>query len=146
MFDEYTKSLNLDPHSPSFRLVTDGQLPLRQCLHPEASAKDADLPQYYWRFCDLRKEFVRFRAGDLARALVPVAEAQKLQSMPSLPPTPASVADIIKDLDLQACQDNNEFYVKEAHDMVTIVKHLITLGHKFEANEVINLNLEPGIW
>uniref|UniRef100_A0A182M9Y3 Uncharacterized protein n=1 Tax=Anopheles culicifacies TaxID=139723 RepID=A0A182M9Y3_9DIPT len=95
-FDEYTKSLNLDPHCPSFRLVTDGQLPLRQCLHPEASAKDVDLPQYYWRFCDLRKEFVRFRAGDLSRALVPVAEASKLQSMPSLPPTPASVADIIK--------------------------------------------------
>uniref|UniRef100_A0A9I3GIR8 RRM domain-containing protein n=1 Tax=Anopheles farauti TaxID=69004 RepID=A0A9I3GIR8_9DIPT len=144
-FDEYTKSLNLDPHSPSFRLVTDGQLPLRQCLHPEASAKDVDLPQYYWRFCDLRKEFVRFRAGDLARALVPVAEAQKLQSMPSLPPTPASVAEIIKDLELPACQDNNEFYVKEARDMVTIVKHLITVGHTFEANEIINLNLEPGI-
>ncbi|XP_052902571.1 RNA-binding protein fusilli [Anopheles moucheti] len=144
-FDEYTKSLNLDPHCPSFRLVTDGQLPLRQCLHPEASAKDVDLPQYYWRFCDLRKEFVRFRAGDLSRALVPVAEASKLQSMPSLPPIPASVADIIKDLELQACQDNNEFYVKEARDMVTIVKHLITLGHKFEANEIINLNLEPGI-
>ncbi|XP_050080103.1 RNA-binding protein fusilli-like [Anopheles maculipalpis] len=144
-FDEYTKSLNLDPHCPSFRLVTDGQLPLRQCLHPEASAKDIDLPQYYWRFCDLRKEFVRYRAGDLSRALVPVAEAQKLASMPSLPPTPASVADIIKDLELQACQDNNEFYVKEARDMVTIVKQLITLGHKFEANEIINLNLEPGI-
>uniref|UniRef100_A0A4Y0BJA0 RRM domain-containing protein n=2 Tax=Anopheles funestus TaxID=62324 RepID=A0A4Y0BJA0_ANOFN len=144
-FDEYTKSLNLDPHCPSFRLVTDGQLPLRQCLHPEASAKDVDLPQYYWRFCDLRKEFVRFRAGDLSRALVPVAEAAKLQSMPSLPPTPASVGDIITDLELQACQDNNEFYVKEARDMVTIVKHLITLGHKFEANEIINLNLEPGI-
>uniref|UniRef100_A0A903XYD8 RRM domain-containing protein n=2 Tax=Anopheles gambiae TaxID=7165 RepID=A0A903XYD8_ANOGA len=144
-FDEYTKSLNLDPHCASFRLVTDGQLPLRQCLHPEASAKVIDLPQYYWRFCDLRKEFVRFQAGDLSRALVPVAEAQKLQSMPSLPPTPASVAEIIKDLDLPACQDNNEFYVKEARDMVTIVKHLISLGHKFEANEIINLNLEPGI-
>ncbi|XP_058054122.1 RNA-binding protein fusilli [Anopheles bellator] len=145
-FDEYTKSLNLDPHSPSFRLVTDGQLPLRQCLHPEASAKEIDLPQYYWRFCDLRKEFVRLKAGDLARALVPVADAQKLQSMPNLvPPVPASIADIIQDLELQACQDNNEFYVKEARDMVTIVQHMITLGHKFDVNEVINLNLEPGI-
>uniref|UniRef100_A0A182SK12 Uncharacterized protein n=1 Tax=Anopheles maculatus TaxID=74869 RepID=A0A182SK12_9DIPT len=92
IFDEYTKSLNLDPHCPSFRLVTDGQLPLRQCLHPEASAKDIDL----------RKEFVRFRAGDLSRALVPVAEAQKLASMPSLPPTPASVADIIKDIPVES--------------------------------------------
>uniref|UniRef100_A0A182JLA3 Uncharacterized protein n=1 Tax=Anopheles atroparvus TaxID=41427 RepID=A0A182JLA3_ANOAO len=144
-FDEYTKSLNLDPHSPSFRLVTDGQFPLRQCLHPEASAKDIDLPQYYWRFCDLRKEFVRFKAGDLSRALVPLAEAQKLQSMPNLPPIPASIAEIIQDLDLQACQDNNEFYVREARDMVTVVQQMITLGHKFENNEVINLNLEPGI-
>ncbi|XP_035793821.1 RNA-binding protein fusilli-like isoform X2 [Anopheles albimanus] len=144
-FDEYTKSLNLDPHSASFRLVTDGQLPLRQVLHPEASAKEIDLPDYYWRFCDLRKEFVRFKAGDLSRALVPVAEAQKLQTMPSLPPIPASIAEMIQDLELQACQDNNEFYLKEARDMVTVIQNLLTLGHKFEANEIINLNLEPGI-
>jgi len=40
-----------------FVLVVDGQLPLRQCLHPETSAKEITLPEYYNSFFDLRKEF-----------------------------------------------------------------------------------------
>ncbi|EAT36489.1 AAEL011420-PA [Aedes aegypti] len=143
-FDSYTRSLQIDPCGGNFRLVVDGQLPLRQCLHPEAGAKDIQLPAYYWRFSDLRKEYVRCKAGDLARALVPVSDVTKLHTMPRLPTVPASVADIMQDLDLPAYQDN-EFYVKEARDMVTIIQHMISLGHKFEANEVVNLSLEPGI-
>ncbi|KAG8226933.1 hypothetical protein J437_LFUL004651 [Ladona fulva] len=41
-------------------LVTDGQLPLRQCLHPEVSSKCIELPSYYDSFFDLRKEFAAF--------------------------------------------------------------------------------------
>lgn len=41
------------------RLVTDGQLPLRQCLHPEACNKDITLPTYYNSFYDIRKEVTR---------------------------------------------------------------------------------------
>lgn len=37
-------------------LVTDGQLPFRQCLHPSAGFKDIHLPSYYWKFSDLKKE------------------------------------------------------------------------------------------
>ena len=47
--------------------MTDGQLPLRQSLHPEACTKDIKLPAYYWRFCDLRKEFARFKSGDASQ-------------------------------------------------------------------------------
>ncbi|XP_065090667.1 RNA-binding protein fusilli isoform X3 [Ochlerotatus camptorhynchus] len=143
-FDAYTRSLQIDPCGANFRLVTDGQLPLRQCFHPEGSAKDIQLPAYYWRFSDLRKEYVRFKAGDLARALVPVSDVTKLHTMPRLPTVLGSVAEIMQDLDLPTYQDN-EFYVKEARDMVTIIQHMISLGHKFEANEVVNLSLEPGI-
>ncbi|XP_062711513.1 RNA-binding protein fusilli-like [Aedes albopictus] len=143
-FDSYTRSLQIDPCGGNFRLVVDGQLPLRQCLHPEAGAKDIQLPAYYWRFSDLRKEYVRFKAGDLSRALVPVSDVTKLHTMPRLPTVPASVAEVMQDLDLPTYQDN-EFYVKEARDMVTIIQHMISLGHKFEANEVVNLSLEPGI-
>lgn len=143
-FDAYTRSLQIDPCGANFRLVTDGQLPLRQCFHPEASAKDIQLPAYYWRFSDLRKEYVRFKSGDLARALVPVSDVTKLHTMPRLPTVLGSVAEIMQDLDLPTYQDN-EFYVKEARDMVTIIQHMISLGHKFEANEVVNLSLEPGI-
>ncbi|XP_039450527.1 RNA-binding protein fusilli-like isoform X1 [Culex pipiens pallens] len=143
-FDAYTRSLKIDPHGANFRLVTDGQLPLRQCLHPEASAKDIQLPAYYWRFSDLRKEYVRCKAGDLARALVPLSDATKLHAMPRLPAALGSVAEIMQDLDLSTYQDS-EIYTKEARDMVTIIQHMISLGHKFEANEIVNLNLEPGI-
>jgi hypothetical protein len=42
---------------PPVTLVTDGQLPLRQCFHPEACNKSIDVPPYYYSFFDLRKEF-----------------------------------------------------------------------------------------
>ena len=41
----------------NFRLVTDGQCHLRQCLYPESVRKNISLPAYYQRFHDLRKEF-----------------------------------------------------------------------------------------
>ena len=41
----------------NFRLVTDGQHHLRQCLYPESVRKNISLPPYYQRFHDLRKEF-----------------------------------------------------------------------------------------
>ncbi|KAJ8957623.1 hypothetical protein NQ318_017512, partial [Aromia moschata] len=59
-FDVYCNSLHIDPHSAGFRLVTDGQLPLRQCLYPEAYRKDIELPLYYSVFYDLRKEVARY--------------------------------------------------------------------------------------
>jgi epithelial splicing regulatory protein 1/2 len=39
-------------------LVTDGQLPLRQCLLPETCTKNiSDIPAVFCLFYDLRKEF-----------------------------------------------------------------------------------------
>lgn len=59
-FDTYVKSLNIEPQAPMFRIVTDGQLPIRQCLHRESSIKDIELPEYYNVFHDLRKDFSKF--------------------------------------------------------------------------------------
>lgn len=59
-FDTYVKSLSIEPQTPMFRIVTDGQLPIRQCLHREASIKDIELPEYYNVFHDLRKDFSKF--------------------------------------------------------------------------------------
>lgn len=59
-FNAYCAGLHIDPYSPGFRLVTDGQLPLRQCLHPEACRKELELPLFYTMFHDLRKEVARF--------------------------------------------------------------------------------------
>lgn len=59
-FEAYCNSIHVDPHNPGFQFVVDGQLPLRQCLHPETCRKEIDLPYYYSSFHDLRKEVARF--------------------------------------------------------------------------------------
>lgn len=41
-------------------MVTDGQLHLRQVLHPKALSRNFILPNYYNSFYDLRKEFKSF--------------------------------------------------------------------------------------
>ncbi|KAL1501512.1 hypothetical protein ABEB36_006819 [Hypothenemus hampei] len=42
-------------------------------------------------------------------------------------------------------ESENEFYKKEAKDMVNIVQRLVIEGHRFELIETVNLVLEPGI-
>ncbi|XP_037051284.1 RNA-binding protein fusilli isoform X1 [Bradysia coprophila] len=147
-FDQYVRSLSIDPDSPTFRLVTDGPLPLRQCLHPEACAKDIDLPSYYCRYSDLKKEFVKCKSSttpDLSRALIPVKDVSKLPNMP-MPTVSLShcIADMLKEFDLPTYQEA-EFYIKESRDMITLIQAMISTGHKFESTETINITLEPGI-
>jgi epithelial splicing regulatory protein 1/2 len=76
-------------------LVTDGQLPLRQCLHPESGAKEIQLPLYYWKFSDLKKEYVHTKSGDLSRALISINDVSKLPNMPALPQFASTLADIL---------------------------------------------------
>ncbi|XP_070135336.1 RNA-binding protein fusilli isoform X2 [Drosophila bipectinata] len=140
-FDAYLRSLSL--HDTEIKLVTDGQLPLRQCLHREASAKDLELPTYYNRFSDLRKEFLRYKSGDLAHALVPVKDAKKMLQAPSLP-VPQSIAEMLGELNTSSVEDK-DFYIRESRDMVTVIQALLQAGHTFAANELVNLVLEPGI-
>jgi hypothetical protein len=92
-FDSYLRSLKIDQNN--ICLVTDGQLPLRQCLHPEAGAKEIQLPSYLWKFSDLKREYVHSKSGDLSRALIPINDVSKLPNMPALPPAPATIADIL---------------------------------------------------
>lgn len=73
--------------------MTDGQLPLRQCLHPESSAKDIHLPSYYWKFSDLKKEYLQTKP-ELTQALIPIADVMKLPNMPA-PSIPTTLADIL---------------------------------------------------
>ncbi|XP_036330135.1 RNA-binding protein fusilli-like [Rhagoletis pomonella] len=95
-FDEYLRSLTLNTDdADSVKIITDGQLPLRQCLHREACAKDILLPNYYNRFCDLRKEFLKYKSGDLSRALVPVKDIKKILQIPTVSP-PQSIGEMMK--------------------------------------------------
>nr|CAD7263609.1 unnamed protein product [Timema shepardi] len=44
-FEQYARAtFHIGPSPHSLRFVTDGQLPLRQCLHPEACTKNLELP------------------------------------------------------------------------------------------------------
>ncbi|CAG9835477.1 unnamed protein product [Diabrotica balteata] len=123
-FDLFCNSLHIDPNNSGFRIVTDGQLPLRQCLHPEACRKDLDLPPYYSTFHDLRKEVAKYvgRMDD----------------------SPQSVSSMLEYLEMDPDLDQ-EFYKKEAKDMVNVVQRLISLGHRFDIPENIHITLEPGI-
>lgn len=124
-FDVYVRSLQIDPDSPLFRLVTDGQLPLRQCLHPEACSKNIELPSYYFMFHDLRKDF---------RAFYSASDDAELNSVTNL----VDYLRMPHDLDSQ-------FYMKETKDMVNIVQRLVADGHTFNNPETIDDKLEPGI-
>ncbi|XP_023033724.1 RNA-binding protein fusilli isoform X3 [Drosophila willistoni] len=140
-FDAYLRSLSL--HDTEIKIITDGQLPLRQCLHREACAKDVELPSYYNKFSDLRKEFVRYKSGDLSRALVPVKDIKKMLQSPVMP-MPQSIGEMLNELNTTSVEDN-DFYIRESRDMITVIQTLLQAGHVFATNELVNLVLEPGI-
>uniref|UniRef100_A0A1I8NAZ1 RRM domain-containing protein n=2 Tax=Musca domestica TaxID=7370 RepID=A0A1I8NAZ1_MUSDO len=140
-FDEYLRSLSL--FDTDFKIITDGQLPLRQCLHREACVKDIELPSYYNKFSDLRKEYNNYKSGDLSRALVPVKDVKKMLQMPVVPMV-QSIGEIMSDLSLTSVEET-DFYIRESRDMVTVIQHLLRSGHKFTASETVSLILEPGI-
>ncbi|CAG5055336.1 unnamed protein product [Parnassius apollo] len=138
-FDEFVRSLQVDPYSPLFRLVTDGQPPLRQCLHPEACSKDINLPTYYARFHDLRKEYVR------AYTLRAVASPRAQAPPPPPPDHPTSLLDMLNYLGIAPYSGEN-FYAAEVQDMASIIQRIISDGFRLELPETIDLVLETGIW
>ncbi|BET02789.1 RNA-Hypothetical protein protein [Nesidiocoris tenuis] len=122
LFENYCRSLCVDPSSLTF--VTDGQCPLRQCLHPEATSKEIELPSQYYRFCDLRKDVARYYgAGD-----------SKFTSL----------QEIMTFLDIPESGDAS-FFGKEFKDMVNILQRMIQDGYKFKIVEAVQSQLEPGI-
>ncbi|TRY84584.1 hypothetical protein DNTS_001322 [Danionella cerebrum] len=111
----------------SFCLCTDGQLHIRQVLHPEASSKNILLPECFFSFFDLRKEFKKNFP----------AEGQ------------------LKDLDLQVMADylnvvvDPSLHVGTAYkvqQMVDIVLALLSESncHKFTVPEKVNEKFETG--
>ncbi|CAH2057108.1 unnamed protein product, partial [Iphiclides podalirius] len=137
-FDEFIRSLQVDPHSPLFRLVTDGQPPLRQCLHPEACGKEINLPTYYARFHDLRKEYVR------AYTLRAVATPRAPAPPPPPPDHPSTLLDMLNYLGITPYSGDN-FYAAEVKDMASIIQRIISDGFRLELPETIDLVLETGI-
>ncbi|XP_038146947.1 epithelial splicing regulatory protein 1 isoform X2 [Cyprinodon tularosa] len=63
---QLTNEVNSAGAGTSFCLCTDGQLHIRQVIHPEAASKNILVPDFFYSFFDLRKEFKNhFPTSDL---------------------------------------------------------------------------------
>ncbi|XP_062841758.1 epithelial splicing regulatory protein 1 [Trichomycterus rosablanca] len=109
----------------SFCLCTDGQLHLRQVLHPEASSKNILLPECFFSFFDLRKEYKKCFPSE----------------------------DKLSDLDLKVMADYLNvdssvcsFTALKVHQMSSIALALISepVCHKFSCPEKVNDKFETG--
>lgn len=107
---------------PPFYLVTDGQLHLRQVLHPEACHKNINLPNYYYSFFDIRKEFRKFY------------QSEEIQSIREMLDYLAMESDASADYSMRQVQNIAKTVIRLAQD-----------GHRFDHPERINTHLEPGI-
>uniref|UniRef100_A0A0K2U021 RRM domain-containing protein n=1 Tax=Lepeophtheirus salmonis TaxID=72036 RepID=A0A0K2U021_LEPSM len=105
-----------------FTLLTDGQLPIRQCIFPEAWRKNIILPEYMYRFHDLRKEFSSMYPNVIVN----------------------SIEDMINHLGLKL-NEAQDVGVREVYDMRNIIIRLLQQGHKFHEPEVVQSQLEQGI-
>ncbi|XP_077983480.1 epithelial splicing regulatory protein 1-like isoform X1 [Glandiceps talaboti] len=106
----------------TFCICTDGQLQLRQCLLPQSANKNIELPEHYYRFFDLRKEFKRFY---------------------TLAPPPGSLKEMAEHLKLDITP-YTQYATGDVRAMGLIIQRLISDGHKFTAPEHIQTKFETG--
>ncbi|XP_037283589.2 epithelial splicing regulatory protein fusilli isoform X1 [Rhipicephalus microplus] len=104
-----------------FYFVTDGQLTLRQALHPEAVRHGILLPDTFYHFFDLRKEFQAFYGKAVE-----------------------SVQDMLAYLSLEP-DASAEVVTRHVQDMAKVILRLNMDGHKFTNPEEISQRLESGI-
>ncbi|XP_078543146.1 epithelial splicing regulatory protein 1 isoform X2 [Lissotriton helveticus] len=111
----------------SFCLCTDGQLHIRQVLHPEASKKNISLPECFYSFFDLRKEFKKCCPGS--------PDVGELDL--------AAMVDYLN-LDQHSSVDRDG--ASEVEDMGYIILTLISepYNHRFSEPESVNDTFEAG--
>ncbi|XP_006003503.1 epithelial splicing regulatory protein 1 isoform X2 [Latimeria chalumnae] len=111
----------------SFCLCTDGQLHIRQVLHPEASSKNITLPDCFYSFFDLRKEFKKCCPG-----------SPNLKEL--------SVVAMANYLNLEDTKPDYKFGASEVKNMKNIILTLISepYNHSFTDPERVNHRFESG--
>ncbi|XP_074918082.1 epithelial splicing regulatory protein 1 isoform X3 [Chelonoidis abingdonii] len=111
----------------SFCLCTDGQLHIRQLLHPEASKKNILLPECFYSFFDLRKEFKKCCPDS--------SDVNKLD-----------VAAMTEYLNLEKSSPAWHFGASQVEDMGNIILTLISeeYNHRFADPERVNYKFESG--
>lgn len=110
----------------SYTLCVDGPLLIRQVLHPEASKKNLVLPECFYTFVDLKKEFHK---------CCPNAGPVKDLTLPSM----------LDYVCIQATVEQ-EAGLREVKDMVLLILHVLAepYNHKFSAFETVNYKFESG--
>eukprot|EP00069_Balaena_mysticetus_P006724 bmy_05339T0 len=110
-----------------YMLCTDGQQLLRQVLHSEASRKNLVLPDTFFSFYDLRREF-------------------HVQHPSSRPARDLTVATMAQDLGLETDATEDDFGVWEVKTMVAVILHLLDgpSGQLFSKPEVVKQKYETG--
>lgn len=123
--ERWIMSLGVHPDvgGRQFQFVTDGQLHMRTCLHPEAVRKSIPLAPHYYSFFDLRREFrMRYK-----------------------PEVVNCIRDMLDYVDLPHCQ-TEEYGVRHCQEMATIIQRLVADGHEFNDPDVVKDRLEPAIY
>ncbi|XP_071511327.1 LOW QUALITY PROTEIN: epithelial splicing regulatory protein 1-like, partial [Diadema antillarum] len=125
-FDQYLKNELAGDDGKTFCLLTDGQLHVRQCLHPQSTSKGVPLPEYFFNFFDLRKEF-RKRYPDA--------------------PHITDVKDMANYLRIDVGNYNfTETGLDECKTMASIVQRLIADNHLFMKPDYVTKKYEPGTY
>ncbi|XP_054903717.1 epithelial splicing regulatory protein 1 isoform X2 [Poeciliopsis prolifica] len=135
---QLTNEVNSAGAGTSLCLCTDGQLHIRQVIHPEAASKNIPVPDCFYSFFDLRKEFKNHFATSDLKALNAHVMAESL----SLP------VDVSSMWDPSANQDPlpAEVAVQQVQLMTSIVLSLLSepYCHSFCNPERVNERFEGG--
>ncbi|XP_059988602.1 epithelial splicing regulatory protein 2 isoform X9 [Lagenorhynchus albirostris] len=134
-----------------YMLCTDGQQLLRQVLHPEASRKNLALPDTFFSFYDLRREFhVQHPSTHPARDLTVATMAQGICDLAGLRwrgSCRLNVSEYVHaDLGLETDATEDDFGVWEVKTMVAVILHLLDgpSGQLFSKPEVVKQKYETG--
>ncbi|XP_072426316.1 epithelial splicing regulatory protein 1-like isoform X4 [Chiloscyllium punctatum] len=113
----------------SFCLCTDSQLLIRQVFHPEASNKNVVLPECFYSFFDLQKEFKKC-----------CPDAPVLQEL--------DLSVMSKHLHLENRSDSFQFGVSDIMTSSDIILTIIAEphNHRFTNPERVNHKFETGTW
>ncbi|XP_078109116.1 epithelial splicing regulatory protein 1 isoform X5 [Sander vitreus] len=138
---QLTNEVNSTGAGTSVCLCTDGQLHIRQVIHPEAASKNILVPDCFYSFFDLRKEFKKhFPTSDL-KALNVHIMAESL----SLPVDVPAMWDPSVTLDPSAILPA-EIAVQQTQIMGSIVLALLSepFCHTFSTQERVSEKFESG--
>ncbi|KAJ8248999.1 hypothetical protein GJAV_G00230070 [Gymnothorax javanicus] len=110
----------------SYTLCVDGPLIIRQAFHPEASKKNLVLPDCFYSFVDLKKEFHK--------------------CCPNAGPSSLTLSAMLDYMGIPALAEQVASGVQEVRSTVLLILHLLSepYNHKFTCYETVKYKFESG--